>query len=77
MSGAPESSKRSLRDLSPAQRAAIGAAGAVQLGLLAAALIDLRSRPARKIRGDKRLWVAASFVNYAGPIAYFTYGRKR
>ena len=27
--------------------------------------------------GDKRLWVAASFVNYVGPIAYFTYGRKR
>jgi hypothetical protein len=76
MSGS-EATKRSLRDLSPGQRAAIGAAGAVQVGLVAAALLDLRRRPARKIRGDKRLWVAASFVNYAGPIAYFTYGRKR
>jgi hypothetical protein len=74
---APGPSKRSLRDLSPAQRAVIGAAAAVQIGLFAAALIDIRRRPARKVRGEKRLWVAASFVNYAGPIAYFTYGRKR
>jgi hypothetical protein len=66
-----------LRDLSTGQRAAIGAAAAIQLGLLVAALNDLRRRPARKVRGDKRLWVAASFVNYAGPIAYFAYGRKR
>jgi hypothetical protein len=77
MSTAEESAKRKLRDLSPAQRAAIGSAAALQVGLFAAALIDLRRRPARKVRGDKRLWVAASFVNYAGPIAYFTYGRKR
>jgi hypothetical protein len=49
----------------------------LQLGLLAAALLDLSRRPARKVRGDKRLWVAASFVNYVGPIAYLTYGRKR
>jgi hypothetical protein len=39
--------------------------------------VDLRRRPARKVRGDKRLWAAASFVSWAGPIAYFTYGRKR
>jgi hypothetical protein len=70
-------SKRRLSDLSTAERAAVGAAGAVQIGLAAAALRDLRRRPARKIRGDKRLWVAASFVNYVGPVAYFTYGRKR
>jgi hypothetical protein len=68
--------RRKLSDLSTAERAAVGAAGAVQIGLAAAALLDLRRRPARKIRGDKRLWVAAAFVNYAGPIAYFTYGRK-
>jgi hypothetical protein len=69
--------KRSLSDLTAAQRAALGAAATVQVGLLAAALLDLRGRPARKVRGDKRLWVAASFVNYVGPIAYFTCGRKR
>jgi hypothetical protein len=77
MSASADSGKRRFSDLSPAQRAAIGAAGAVQVGLMAAALIDLRRRPARKVRGGKRLWVAASFVNFVGPIAYFTYGRKR
>jgi phospholipase D-like protein len=77
MSDAPKSRKRKFTDLSTAERAAVGAAGVVQVGLAAVALLDLRKRPARKIRGDKRLWVAASFVNYVGPIAYFTYGRKR
>ena len=72
-----EHRKRNWRDLSTAERAVVGGAGVVQVGLAAAALIDLRRRPARKVRGDKRLWVAASFVNYVGPIAYFTYGRKR
>ena len=74
---APEHDKRRLRDLSAAQRAVLAVLVTLQLGLLAAALLDLSRRPARKVRGDKRLWVAASFVNYVGPIAYLTYGRKR
>ena len=74
---APEHDKRRLRDLSAPQRAVLAVLVALQLGLLAAALFDLSRRPARKVRGDKRLWVAASFVNYVGPIAYLTYGRKR
>ena len=77
MSGAPASGKRRWSDLSTAQRAAIVAAGVVQNGLLVAALLDIRRRPARKIRGPKRRWAAASFVSWIGPIAYFTYGRKR
>ena len=64
-------------DLSERSRAAIAAAGVVQVGLMLAALADLRRRPAKQINGSKRLWVAASFVNFAGPIAYFTFGRKR
>jgi hypothetical protein len=76
MSGAPDT-KRRWRDLSPARRGAIVAAAIVQNGLLVAALIDIRRRPARKIRGSKRRWVAASFVSWVGPIAYFTHGRKR
>ena len=53
--------------------------GALQLGLLAAALNDLRRRPASQIRGPKPLWVAISFANYlgVGPIAYFLLGRRR
>jgi Phospholipase_D-nuclease N-terminal len=64
-------------DLSERSRAAIAAAGVVQVGLMLAALADLRRRPAKQINGSKRLWVAASFVNFAGPIAYFAFGRKR
>ena len=74
---APEHDKRRLRDLSAPQRAVLAVLVALQLGLLAAALLDLSRRPARKVRGDKRLWVAAAFVNYVGPVAYFVYGRKR
>ena len=69
--------KRRLRDLSAPQRAVLGLLVVGLFALLAAALVDLWRRPARRIRGAKRLWVAASFVNYVGPLAYFTYGRKR
>jgi hypothetical protein len=42
-----------------------------------AALLDIRRRPAGQIRGPKGAWVAASFVNTIGPLAYFVFGRKR
>jgi hypothetical protein len=72
-----ERQKRRWSDLSPRQRVAIVIGGIVQLGLLGVALLDLRQRPADQINGDKRLWTAAVFVNYVGPIAYLTVGRKR
>jgi hypothetical protein len=64
-------------DLPTRQRRAIIGAGVAQISLLVAALTDIRRRPARQIRGSKRLWTAASFVNTIGPIAYFVYGRRR
>jgi hypothetical protein len=64
-------------ELSTEKRAAIGASAVVQLTLLAAALVDLRRRPAKEVRGDKRVWTAVAFVNYIGPIAYFAFGRRR
>jgi hypothetical protein len=64
-------------DLSDRARAGIVAAGVVQVSLTLAALADLRRRPARRINGSKPLWIAASFVNFVGPIAYFAFGRKR
>jgi hypothetical protein len=73
----PPRVKRRWRDLSPRARAAIVAAGVVQNSLLVATLIDIRRRPARRIRGDKRLWTAAAFVSWIGPLGYFSYGRKR
>jgi hypothetical protein len=67
------------RELTSRQRQAMIVRGALQVGLLAAALTDLRRRPAGQIRGPKPLWAAISFANYlgAGPIAYFLLGRRR
>ena len=64
-------------ELSSRQRAAITAAGLVQVSLSAATLLDLRRRPSIQIRGSKRLWAAAAFVNFVGPLAYFSFGRRR
>lgn len=69
--------QRRWSELSGGQRAGAVAAGVVQLGLLVAALADLRRRPAAEVRGSKKLWSAACFVNFAGPLAYFTFDRRR
>jgi hypothetical protein len=61
---------------SPQQRAIIGA-GVVQTLLAAAALLDLRRRPSEQVRGSKKLWAVAVLVNFFGPLAYFTFGRRR
>jgi len=65
------------RDLTAAQQRGIVLLGVLQLMLLAAALIDIRRRPADAINGNKRLWTIIVFVNFIGPIAYFVFGRKR
>jgi len=65
------------KDLTDAQQRSLVLMGALQLALLAAALIDIRRRPADAINGSKRLWTAVVFINGIGPIAYFVVGRKR
>ena len=65
------------KDLSVVQKRSLVLLGALQLVLLAAALIDIRRRPAEAINGSKRLWTAVVFVNFIGPISYFLFGRKR
>ena len=65
------------KDLTDAQQRSLVLMGALQLALLAAALIDIRRRPADAINGSKRLWTAVVFINGIGPIAYFVFGRKR
>ena len=57
-------------------RAGVLAAGVVQVGLLGAALTDLRRRPRAEVNGPKAMWVAVSFVNFVGPLAYFAFGRR-
>jgi hypothetical protein len=69
--------KQKFADLPPAQQRAIVVAGAVQVTLLAAALIDISRRPRDQIKGPKPLWVGISFLNTIGPLAYFFFGRKR
>ena len=64
-------------DLSGAQKRTIILSGVVQVGLLAAALVDIYRRPQEEIRGSRRAWTAVSFVNFVGPVSYFLFGRKR
>jgi len=65
------------QDLTDRQKRGIVVLGALQITLLAAALIDIRRCPADAINGSKRLWTAVVFINGIGPIAYFVVGRKR
>lgn len=69
--------QKSWRDLTTPQKSAVSMAGLLQVGLLVAALVDLRRRPAEQINGSKRLWTAVAFINFLGPISYFLFGRKR
>lgn len=64
-------------DLGPAQRALIIAASVVQVGLLGAALADLRRRDPAEIAGPRWVWAVVSLINFAGPISYFVFGRRR
>lgn len=64
--------------LSLRTRRVIMAAAAVEGLLKIAALIDLVRRPAREVRGSKRVWaVAIVLINSAGvvPLVYFGRGR--
>ena len=62
-------------DMPPWARAGIVAAGALEVGLLAAAQIDITRRPADRIRGAKLRWRLLSLVNVIGPLLYFRKGR--
>jgi hypothetical protein len=69
--------ERDWKDLSARQKTGILAGGAVQIVLLMAALVDIRRRSPDGIRDSKRVWTAVAFVNFAGPISYFLFGRRR
>ena len=69
--------RQSWHELAPREQRAIVLLGAVQAALLAAALRDVIRRPARELTAPKPVWVAACFVNFLGPIAYFVIGRRR
>lgn len=69
--------KKKWSDLSTRQQTLVVAGAAVQVGLLGAALLDLSKRRPEEVNGPKAAWVAASFVNFVGPIAYFAFGRRK
>ena len=71
--------RRRWADLSGRQRKLIVVAAAAEAALKAAALADLRRRPASEIRGPKAAWaIGVVTINSFGlaPLAYFIYGRR-
>jgi hypothetical protein len=67
-------------DLSPRSQRLLIAGAAAETVLKAAALIDLKRRPASEIRGPKWVWIpAVTLINSFGgaPLAYFAFGRRR
>ncbi|SDH60849.1 Phospholipase_D-nuclease N-terminal [Lentzea fradiae] len=63
-------------DLPVARRRSFVVMGAVQIVLAGAAWTDLALRPREFVRGRKLWWALAILVNFAGPFAYFRWGRK-
>ncbi len=69
--------KKRWSEMSRGQQIATVLGAVIQFSLLAAALWDISHRPQAEIKGSKKAWVTASFVNFVGPISYFVFGRKR
>ncbi|RDI34296.1 PLDc N-terminal domain-containing protein [Lentzea flaviverrucosa] len=63
-------------DLTEAQRRTFVAMGVVQVVFAGAAWTDLALRPREFVRGRKAWWALAILVNFAGPLAYFRWGRR-
>ncbi|HXD28634.1 MAG TPA: PLDc N-terminal domain-containing protein [Arthrobacter sp.] len=68
--------KKKFKDLGTGGKIGVVALSA-QLALQGAALKDLKERPAAQVKGPKILWFAVSFMNFAGPSAYFLFGRRK
>ena len=64
-------------DLSDREKTAVLVVASVQISLAVTAWIDLVRRPPELVRGPKAAWAAGIAVNFVGPLAYFTVGRRR
>ncbi|GER24403.1 hypothetical protein NCCP1664_28980 [Zafaria cholistanensis] len=69
--------KKHWKDLTKGQRVRAVSLAAAQIALQSAAIRDITRRPASEVRGPKAAWIAATFINFAGPVAYFVLGRRR
>jgi hypothetical protein len=63
-------------DLTPRRRAAIVAAGTIEVVLTTVAIVDLSRRPRAQVRGSKLLWLVGCFIQPIGPVAYLRFGRR-
>jgi hypothetical protein len=63
-------------ELSPRERAAAVAVGAVAVVIVVTAERDLHQRPADEIRGGKWIWRVVC-LNAVGALAYLGWGRRR
>jgi hypothetical protein len=69
--------KKKWSELSSRNRRLLAVVGIVEVVLLAAALFDIKRRPAEQIKGPKWMWNSLAFVSIVGPLAYFVFGRRR
>ncbi|WP_372698860.1 hypothetical protein [Arthrobacter sp. JSM 101049] len=69
--------KKKFKDLGTGAKIGVVVLSAAQLALQGAALKDLKERPAAQVKGPKILWFGLSFMNFAGPCAYFLIGRRK
>lgn len=69
--------KKKLKDLSSGQKKGLGVLTGLQFLLAGAALRDIWRRPADTVNGSRGLWTLACGINFAGPIAYFLFGRRK
>ncbi len=70
-------SKKKWKDLTPTQRGLVIGGAVVQITLLALAQRDLAARPEEEVRGPKWLWRLVTLINFAGPLTYFCFGRRK
>ncbi|GLY49873.1 PLDc N-terminal domain-containing protein [Lentzea sp. NBRC 102530] len=63
-------------DLPEGRRRTLVVLAVVQMLMAGAAWTDLALRPEEYVRGRKLWWSLAILVNFAGPIAYFRWGRR-
>jgi hypothetical protein len=68
--------KRKWSEFSRRTRGLIVIAAVAEACLKTAMLIDLKRRPAARVRGPKWLWTGLAFVNLLGPVSYFLVGRR-
>jgi hypothetical protein len=69
--------KKTWKEMPPAARVGTVLLGIAQMALMVAAQKDISKRPAELINGPKAAWRVVALLNFAGPMGYFIFGRKR